>query len=327
MTIKEIAELAGVSMAAVSRYFNGGSLSDEKRRIIGKVVEEYSYTPNALSKTTWADISGQIGVIVPSIHSDSMTQIMTGIDEILKINNYIFILCCTDGEKEREVPYLENMQRGGMDGIILMGTVMTPHLRAAFENSIIPIVVTGQSFSGVSSVYHDDVNSMRDITLLMLKKRDKVAYIGVDEEDEAAGLARRRGVEKAFDEAGIGADKLIKAVSSFTVDGGYDQTMKLLEKHPDINGIVCATDMIAIGAIKAIKASGRHVPEDVSVTGVGNSWASTWINPPLTTVKLYFEECGRAAAKQLLGMIDAEETDVPISNIKLGYQIIERGSI
>ncbi|SEQ25711.1 LacI family transcriptional regulator, sucrose operon repressor [Lachnospiraceae bacterium NE2001] len=327
MTIKEIAELAGVSTAAVSRYFNGGSLSDEKRKIIGKVVEEHNYTPNALAKTMRTGRSGQIGVIVPTIHSDSMTQILTGIDEILKANDYSFILCCTDGEQEKEVQYIENMQRGGMDGIILMGTYMTPHLKDAIENSIIPIVVTGQSFSGVSSVYHDDVHSMKEITLLMLEKRDKVAYIGVDEKDEAAGQARRRGVEKAFDERGIGLDKLIKAVSPFTVDGGYKEAMSLLEKYPDLNGIVCATDMIALGAIKAIKETGRKVPKDVSVTGVGNIWPGMMINPPLTTVKLYFEECGRVATKQLLGMMDADETDVPISNIKLGYQIIERGSI
>ena len=103
--------------------------------------------------------SGQIGVIVPYIHSYSMSKIMSGVAESLKENNYSFILGCTDGQKEREAQYIETMQKNGMDGIILMGTAMTPYLRDAIDNSVIPVVVTGQSFSGISSVYHDDVHS------------------------------------------------------------------------------------------------------------------------------------------------------------------------
>ena len=274
MTIKEIAKLAGVSTAAVSRYFNGGSLSDDKRKKIAKVVEKYSYVPNSLAQTMRTGKSGQIGVIVPHIHSDAVSQIMAGIAIALHENEYSFILCCTDEAREKEVEFIEAMQRGRMDGILLMGTVMTPYLRNAIEKCKIPIVVTGQSFSGVSCVYHDDVHSMKDITRLMLKKRDRVVYIGVNEEDEAAGRARKKGVEKAFEEAGL-----------------------------------------------------RKVPKDVSVTGVGNCWADIVSEPQLTTVKLYFEQCGTTAVNLLMRMIRADGEKEPISDIKLGYQIIERGSI
>ena len=327
MTIKEVAELAGVSTAAVSRYFNGGSLSEEKRKKIREVIEKTNYVPNAMAQTMRTGRSGQIGVIVPYIHSDSMSQIMEGISEGLKENNYTFILACTNGEKEKEVMFIESMQRGGIDGIILMGTVMTPRLRDTLDNSILPIVVTGQSFSGVSCVYHDDVHSLKEITLMMLKKRKKIVYIGVDDVDAATGYARRRGVEKAFDEAGIGADKLICGISDYTMKGGYNETIKMLQKYPDLDGIVCATDRIAHGAIIALRENGRNVPEDVSVTGVGNCWADRVSQPQLTTVKLYFEECGRVAVGLMMNILNAEDSDIPIRNIKLGYQIIERGSI
>ena len=327
MTIKEVAEQAGVSTAAVSRYFNGGSLSDEKREKIRKVVEKNNYSPNALAQTMRTGKSGQIGVIVPYIHSDSMSQIMEGIAEGLKANDYSFILACTDGEKEKEVKFIESMQKGRMDGIILMGTVMTPHLKDAIDNSVVPIVVTGQSFNGVSSVYHDDVQCMMDIAQLMLKKRKHIAYVGVDEEDVAVGQSRRKGVEKAFIEAGIDTDELIIGKSDYTMQGGYNETMRLLREYPDLDGVICATDRIAHGAILALRESGKKVPKDVSVTGVGNSWADTVSQPQLTTVKLYFEECGRVAVKILMETIQSEDKDMPFRKVKLGYQIVERGSI
>ena len=327
MTIKEVAELAGVSTAAVSRYFNGGSLSDEKRKKIRKIVEKNNYSPNALAQTMRTGKSGHIGVIVPYIHSNSMSQIMEGIAEGLKANDYIFILACTDGEKEKEVMFIESMQKSGMDGIILMGTVMTPHLKDTIDNSIIPIVVTGQSFKGVSSVYHDDIHCMKDITQLMLKKRKKIAYVGVDEEDAAVGQARRKGVEKAFLEAGIDADKLIIGKSDYTMNGGYNETLRLIKDYPDLDGIICATDRIAHGAILALRESGKKVPKDVSVSGVGNSWADIVSQPQLTTVKLYFEDCGRVAVRILMEAIKSGEKDFPVRSVKLGYQIVERGSI
>ena len=327
MTIKEVSELAGVSTAAVSRYFNGGSLSAKKREQIRKVVEKNHYSPNAMAQTMRTGRSGHIGVIVPRIHSDSMSQIMAGIASGLKENDYSFILGCTDGEKEKEVSFIKSMQRSRMDGIILMGTVMTPYLKDAIDSSEIPVVVTGQSFTGVACVYHDDVHSMKEIALLMLKKRRNIAYIGVDEEDAAVGQARRRGVEKAFIEVGLDPESLIKMVSDYTVKGGYDQAKELIKKHPEVDGIICATDSIAHGAMKALKEEEIKIPENVSITGVGNNWADTVSDPQLTTVKLYFGECGKIAVDILMNMINSEGKDLPISNLKLGYQIIERGSI
>ena len=327
MTIKEVANQAGVSTAAVSRYFNGGSLSEKKREQIRRVVEENSYTPNTLAKTMRTGRSGHVGVIVPRIHSDSMSQIMAGIAAGLKENDYKFILGCTDNERETEVQFIRSMNRSGMDGIILMGTVLTPYLKDAIDTTEIPVVVTGQSFSGVSCVYHDDVHSMKDITLLMLKKKRNIAYIGVDEEDAAVGQARRRGVEKAFNEMGIDPEKLVRMISDYTIESGYDQAKLLLKEHPETDGIICATDTIAHGVMKAVKEEGKRVPEDVSITGVGNSWADTLTEPQLTTVKLYFEECGKVAVGILMEMINSKDKDVPVRNLKLGYQIIERGSV
>jgi len=327
MTIKEVAELAGVSTAAVSRYFNGGSLSMEKSERIRAVVEKNSYTPNAVAQAMRTGRSGQIGVIVPKIQSHSVSLVLTGLMEHLEEQGYSTLLGCTFGRKEAEAEYIESMQKSGAEGIILMGTTMTALLRTAIADCRIPLVVAGQNYKNVPCVYHDDENAMRDMATLVLTKRKHVAYIGVNEADSATGKTRKKGVQKAFRKAGLDPDAMPHIISGFDVESGYLAGQELLKKYPKTDGVICASDHIAHGVMRALKDAGKAVPEDVSVTGVGDSWEDLITDPTLTTVGLYYEECGRAAAKLLQELIEEPEAADAANRIKLGYEIVERGSI
>ena len=327
MTIKEIAMEAGVSTAAVSRYFNGGSLSEEKRKKIKKAVEKNDFIPNERARSMRTGKSRQVGVIIPDIRSHSMSRVLKGLTAVLEEHDYIVILGCTNGEKEREARFIETMQRGGMDGIVLMGTVLTPFLRETIEDCTIPIVVTGQNFKGMPCVYHDDENAMRDISKLVLAKRKRVGYIGTDESDCAAGKARRMGVEKAFADAGMDSKNIPMETADFNAESGYMAGNRLLDRCPDLDGIICASDHIAHGVMRAVKERGKSIPGDVSITGVGDSWADMISDPQLTTVGLYYDDCGMVAADLLIDMINATDKARHIDQIKLGYKIIERGSV
>ena len=327
MTIKDIAKEVGVSPAAVSRYFNGGSLSEEKRSLISEVVNRHQYIPNQTASSMRTKRSGHIGVIVPKIHSDSLSHLMHGIAEGLKVSDRTMIVGCADGDTNREAYYIRAMERGGMEGIILMGTVMTPHLTTTIDKCGIPLVVTGQSFPGVPCVYYDDFNAMRELTALVLKKRNHIAYIGAIEEDIAVGKTRRLGAIKAAEEAGLREKDIAFAISGFEIDDGYAAMKKLLDKDSKIDGVLCATDAIALGAMLALRDAGRSIPEDVSIAGIGNSIPGRVTTPQLTTVRLYFEQCGTTAVRLIDEMIGAGSRNIAISQIRLGYEIIERGSI
>ena len=327
MTIKEVARLAGVSSAAVSRYFNGGSLSEEKRESIRKVVEDTEYKPNAAAHLMRTGRSGQLGVIVPHVHSDSLSQIMSGIISAMNAEGYMCILGYTGGMADQELRLIDAMERGQMEGIILMGTGMSRKLKAVINKCNIPLVVTGQCFKGVTSVYHDDENAMKDLAGRMLKKRSNIAYIGVSEEDEAVGKARKTGVELAFEAAGRAKEELISGTAEFTLESGYEVMKKLLTEHPEIDGVLCATDLIAHGAMKALREAGRKMPKEVSIAGVGNHWADEASWPSLTTAGFYYRECGRTAVNLLVEMIRSPEEKPQVKHVKLGYTIIERGSL
>ena len=192
MTIKEVARLAGVSPAAVSRYLNGGPLSKDKKERVARAIEETGYRPNLMAKTMRTGRVRQIGIIVPRIYSESVNLLMEGITEELLAMDYLTVLGYSDTNRDRELQYLDTMQNNRVAGIILMATTLTDIKKSSLENCSVPLVITGQNFDGLHCVYHDDFNAMRELTELFIQKGGKkFVYIGAPESDLAAGLARR----------------------------------------------------------------------------------------------------------------------------------------
>ena len=123
MTIKEIAQLAGVSSAAVSRYLNGGYVSEEKKEQIRKVIEETGYQPSAQARMLRTKKASLVGVVVPKINSESISRITAGIESVLAERGYQMLLAGTDNTPAKEVEYLRLFENYPVDGIILVGTV------------------------------------------------------------------------------------------------------------------------------------------------------------------------------------------------------------
>lgn len=328
MTIKEVAQLAGVSPAAVSRYMNGGPVSREKGTRIRAIIEQTGYSPNQTAQAMRTGRGGQIGVIIPRINSWSASQILEGISERLGAENMTILMGLTGGKHEMEMKVLETMNQGRAAGIILMATGVTPALKDAASGCRCPVVVTGQMFPGLPCVFHDDYNAVRELMRRMLGRgRRKVAYIGVDPDDISAGAERRRGAWDAAVSAGLSESEICFKVSDFSAESGFRVMKEVLKERPQTDGLVCATDVIALGAMKAIRQAGRRIPADIAVAGVGDSWPDEISVPTLTTAHLYYKECGLQAADMLLRLMDGKRGDMPVTQTKLEYSIIERESM
>ena len=327
MTIKEIAKLAGVSSAAVSRYLNGGPLSQEKRESIGAVIRQTGYRPAAAAQSLRSKVTDYIGVIVPKISSDAVARVTAGITQVLSRQGYLCLLANTDNDPEQELAYLDLFESRSVAGIILMATVLSPRHQDAIRACSVPVVVAGQRHEGIPCVYHDDFNAARELTQrLILRGRRNLVYIGVTEQDVAVGLRRRQGLRAALSQAGLSPD-IPTRLSPFTVAGGRAAMEELLQEFPQVDGVMCATDLIAIGAMEALKAAGRRLPGDVSVAGVDDSWAGMHVTPRLTTAHFYYEECGAEAARMLLSMAAQKEDTLPVRQTMLGYTVVERESV
>lgn len=325
MTIADIARLAGVSNAAVSRYFNNGYISEEKREAIRKVIEETGYQPSLQAQTLRTGKTKTIGVIAPKMSSASLGSVVEGVLAVLNQNGYQMLLSVTQNNHEKEIEYLRSFDDKRVDGVILIATVFTPEHKKMLKNMSVPVIVLGQKFDGHFCVYHDDYHGMYDLTKLVLGKgRKKIGYIGVLLQDRAAGVERLKGFKDAMAEQGIEVKDEHCLISRFSVQSGYEKATEMLENYPDMDGLICATDEIAIGAMQYLLEKGISIPEDIYIAGQGDSILARVAGHSISTVHYSYEKSGEVAANMLIEILTTGET--AFKEIMLGYYIVDNAT-
>lgn len=322
MTIKEIARLANVSSAAVSRYLNGGYISEEKRAQIKKVIEETGYHPSAQARTLRTKRASLIGVVVPKINSESISRVTEGIGNVLASRGYQMLLASTDNNAKKEIEYLHLFEKYPVDGIILIGTMITAEHRRFLKNAQVPVVVTGQYTKYANCIYHDDYGAGKAMGKLAASlSRRHVAYIGVTREDKAAGAAREDGFRAGLKSEGRELEDKYVRISAFRAESGYEAALTLLKEEDDIDVISCATDTIAAGAIRALRDRGISLAQGIAVTGFGDNQLLKAATGGIPTVHFGYKTSGIRSAELLLDVIERGEK-IPIE-MKLGFRLIE----
>ena len=322
MNINEIAKLAGVSRATVSRYLNDGYVSEEKKEIIKKVIEETGYQPSAQAQTLRTKKTSLIGVILPKINSDTISREVAGISDVLTARGYQLILANTNNNLDEELKYLSLFKERQVDGVIFIATMFTKKHKQMLKDYKVPIVLLGQHLEGYPCVFQDDYRAAVLVTERLLKQGTKFAYIGVTERDEAVGQRRKKGFESALRKKKITIPQEYFKEGNFTMESGYEMACELFEKDPTIDSIVCATDTMAIGAMTYLKEVGLRIPEDVQVVGIGDGALGKIVEPKLTTVHFYYKTSGREAAAMLADLIEQEGG--VCKEIKMSCELVER---
>ncbi|MDD3220280.1 MAG: LacI family DNA-binding transcriptional regulator [Lachnospiraceae bacterium] len=316
MNIGEIAKMAGVSRAAVSRYFNKGYISEEKKEAIQRVVEATGYRPSAQAQTLRTKKTKMIGVILPKITSESIGGMVGGISSVINESDYQMLLANTQNTPVRELEYLSIFNEKQVDGVIFIATVFTKKHLEALNHMKVPVVILGQRLEGYNCYYHNDYQSEYEMTKMFLEKgRKKLGYIGVTLEDKAAGAARYQGFCDALKEYGAeeNADNFV--IADFTMESGHEKAKELLEKNRNLDGILCATDTIAVGAMLYLKEEKIKIPEEIAMAGNGNSALAKVTSPSLTTISHHYRDCGVLGARKMMDIL--ENKDAEIAEVEL----------
>ncbi|MET9493680.1 LacI family DNA-binding transcriptional regulator [Streptomyces sp. NPDC006552] len=330
-TLEEVAALAGVGRGTVSRVVNNAAgVRDSTRRAVQRAIAELGYVPNLAARSLAGRRADAVALVMTERHwrlfgepffaetvravSDSLAD--TGMQLLLT-------LVRTDVERRRFVEYA----RGGrVDGTLLMSLRADDRLPDMLGEAGLPTVLLGRRSDDerVTYVDADNVGGARDaVTHLLGGGRTKIATI-TGPLDMYAARCRLRGYQEALARAGAESPPSLAVEGDFTEESGRRAMTELIARHPDLDGVFAASDTTAAGALTALRAAGRRVPEDVAVIGFDDFPLAQHTDPRLTTVRQPVDDIGRALVRLL--MAEIAEPAVAWQHVILRTELVLRGS-
>jgi len=310
-TIYDVARLAGVSTATVSRALNGtGQIAPATRLAIDDAVAQLGYHPNTAARSLVTRSTQTIALLLPDITNPFYAALASGVQERALESGHTMLLCTTEGDPEREEQYLSLLRAKQVDGVLVDGLVLPPARITRFVRDGLPIVCLDRDIDS-TLVPLVQVNNRRGARLatehLLALGHTRIAHV--------AGAAELRiseeriaGYQDAHYGVGIPPDPELRAVGSFTEEGGYEATESLL-RGPSFTAVFAANDLSALGVLSALSESGRAVPDDVSVVGFDDLRLSRYTTPPLTTIHQPAAEIAREATGLLLELAAGRTVD------------------
>lgn len=326
-TIRDVAKLAGVSVATVSAVINKNSgvrVSEELTRRVEKAIKELNYKPNRIARSLSKKENYTIGYIVPSITNFFFPQLAKAIEDIAFEKDYGVYLCNTDGKIARARYYLDSLIENRVAGII---TTLTWEIEEIdfIENVLsqnIPVVgLAGARVNGkIDTVRPDDKEGARmAVEYLLGKGYNRIAFIGV--KDSQTTVIRLSGYRQALLEAGLGYDEgLVGLASGFANSEIRDIVSKLIRNYPELNAIFVFNDLMGTAVIDALNRAGKKIPEDIAVMGFDDSIAA-YTFPRMTTMSIPKVEMASIAMERLFKRINGDDSS-PL-DIKITPTLVE----
>lgn len=326
VTLADVARRAGVSTQTVSRVVNdNAAVRSETREKVLEAIEQLGYRPNSVARSLVTNRTMTLGLVVPDIGNPYFSEVVRGAEDTAREFGYHIFLCNTDQMPERELTAIRALEERQVDGIILCSTrIPEAELRKALQSST-PFVLTGREWleGAVGSVHSDDYQGLRlAIQHLQNSGRCNIAFAAG--RPGGPGHHRRMRAWYEFIERGeLCEDRAIAVPCATTPAGGHEAISKVLRDRPEVDGVVCFNDLIAIGAVRACVDAGRRVPEDVAVVGMTNIALASLVQPPLTTVDHSKHEIGKQAIAMLVDHLAGREHE---REIVMASRLIVRAS-
>jgi LacI family transcriptional regulator len=327
LTIRQIADLAGVSIATVSRVLNGrDDVSDETRDLVTKVIRENGYRANRSARGLSAGRSGLVGVLVPLVYPAYFSGILAGAAEALAELDLQIVLSPTGGEHDREVSVLDRLH-GVTDGSLMIlpeesSEELVRLLDGGYRFVVLdPLMPLDQRIPSVSAAHTSGANQAMRHLLELGHKR--IAQI-TGPRGWLATEDRRRGYYAALASAGIVPDPALEVESIPEIPPGRDAADRLLDLPEPPTAIFAFNDNIAIGAIQAARARSLKVPGDLSVVGFDDVEGATIVTPALTTVRQPLAEMGRTGVSLLNRLLERQRFET--LHVELATRLVVRES-
>ena len=328
ITIKDIAQKAGVAVSTVSRVLNGKDrVSPETRQRVQQIIDEYDYVQNAAAVSVVKRKTNMIGVIIPEIQNPFNASIVYGVDKVCKTRGYNICVFSTDDKVADEERLIRSVVSPLVDGIIAI-TCTDGRIYLGGRKPVV-LVDRGLGADDFDEVVIDNMGGMhRACDYLIKKGHRKIAYISGPLEF-TTGLGRLQGFRGCMEEHGIPIDEDNVYVGDWFVADGRRATQKILERNSagaGVTAILCSNNLICKGCIEVLHEAKVAIGEDISLLGFDENDLVHYTTPKITYVARPTYEMGEKAAEMLLEKIASEKSYLG-QKMVMRTRLIEQGSV
>lgn len=329
--LEDVARLARVSRSTASRAITGApGVSEEARAAVERAARRLNYSPNRAARSLVTRRTDLIGLVIPEPTSrlfgdPHFPRLIRGVNEELAGRDRQLVLFTPQSklDEQRLEGYLASGQI--VDGLLFVSLHGADPLPARLAGQGVPVVVSGRPLGSVEITYVD-VDNLRGgaiaVRHLLAGGRRAITTIA-GPQDMVAGQDRLAGYRQAMTDAGL-LDRALEEAGDFTQESGHAAMHVLLERRPDLDAVFAASDLMALGAMRALREAGRRVPDDVAVVGFDDSPAAALAEPPLSSVRWPLHEMAREMTRLLLLAID--DRSLPPRGVLLATHLVARAS-
>jgi len=334
-SLKEISQLSGISIATLSRYFNGQTIRRANEIKIEEILKKTGYRPNIAARIMKGSSSGVIGLIVPNITHPFFAAITEGIIEEARRNNQLVLITSSNGSLENEKQDIKQLSNSILDGLIYIPVAKAENIPEIKNFHNIPLVVTARKniLTNIAHIYHDGEKGGYLATKYLIQMgRRKIAFIASfwevpcsntelikfsnnKESYPFSSIDRFHGYIRALNEASIPIDENLIITTGYNYDDGLNVASTLISRLTDIDGVVAMSEAIADGITTKFKSLGYKIPEDISLVifDKTNNNSNYY-----THIELHLKEMGEKSVKMLNKIINNQK----VTNEKLDVDLV-----
>ncbi|HJB28432.1 MAG TPA: LacI family transcriptional regulator [Candidatus Blautia faecavium] len=329
-TMKDIARRTGLGLATISSYFNGGNVREKNRKKIEEAIEELHYEVNEVARGLKTNATKTIGVVIPELNNVFCSEIITGMEDVLRSHGYATIICDCRTDRNLEKEAVEFLTRKRVDGIINMPVdVSGTHLKA-FDRTGKPIVIIDRKIQGLScdSVLVDNERAAEDAVEFLMENGHRNIGIIVGPQEIFTAQERLKGYYAAHEKRGIPVQESLIYHGDYIIQGGVKGLEELVKKNPQMTAVFVTNYEMTMGAVIGINELGIHMPKELSMIGFDNLQFARACSPKLTIVSQPTEAIGEKVAQMILSRLGVgEETEEKTVTLKLQTEIIMGKSV
>ncbi|MEJ8543786.1 LacI family DNA-binding transcriptional regulator [Brevibacillus borstelensis] len=325
-TIRDVAKLAGVSVATVSRVINkNGYVNKETEQAVQQAIKMLNYEPNKVARGLASKKTETIALIMPDISNPFFSELARAVEDAARLYGYTVLICNSDNDSGKEQTYINVLKKRYVDGILFATHSLKAADISAMNEAGIPLVILDRAPSKASCYvvrsknYEGATMAVRHLLQIGCKK---IAHI-YGPQETATGKERLLGYEDSVRHFEWFTPSLM-VPGHFRINGGMEAVEQLLARHPDVDGIFAGNDLMALGALKKLQQMGLSVPDQVALCGFDGIELTVITEPELTTISQPIYDMGALSTRLLIQKIEGVAVDNQI--YEFDVELIARGS-